>query len=159
MSARISRIVEYAPWLVCEIDGRIVGYAYGSHFRERAAYDWSLELGIGVHVGFRRRGVGKALLVSVMACMKTLGFREAFGAIALPNLGSIGLAESVGARSIGVQKRVGYKLGKWRDVGWWQFDMGNSLEPPEPARKPADIAASPEWIAALASGLTHIAVP
>ena len=77
--ARIAGVTAQYPWLVCEIDGDVVGYAYGSKLRERSAYRWSTEMTVYIAEGHRGDGVGRALSVSVIVCLKVLGFRQAFG--------------------------------------------------------------------------------
>jgi phosphinothricin acetyltransferase len=131
MRERIERTLVRFPWLVCERDGIVAGYAYASGHRERLAYQWSVDVSCYVHADFRRRGIGAALYRARLEILRRQGFFNAYAGIALPNEPSVRLHESVGFRPIGVYAGVGYKLGAWRDVGWW----GLALAPPvgEPA--------------------------
>ncbi len=63
MQQRIEHKLTAYPWLVCENRGRVAGYAYASQFRERAAYQWSVETSVYVHSGFRRFGVRRSLYI------------------------------------------------------------------------------------------------
>jgi phosphinothricin acetyltransferase len=130
MAERIAVTLRDYPWLVCEVDGQIAGYAYASRHRERAAYRWMVEVTVYVSDAHRRRGVGRALYTSLFAILAGLNFYKAFAGITLPNPASVGLHESLGFTPIGVYPAVGYKLGRWLDVGWWQLDLRPANTPP-----------------------------
>ncbi len=133
IAARIAKTSRQYPWLVCEIDSRITGYAYAGAFRSREAYQWATETTVYVHEGYKRRGVSRALYTSLLAILRAQGYRSAIGVIALPNAASIRAHESLGFREIGVFRNVGFKAGAWRDTGWWQLDLSPALEqPPAP---------------------------
>ncbi len=119
----VRRIGDYGAshgWLVAELDGALAGYAYGSPHRTREAYQTSCDVGVYVDPAFAGRGFGRALYTRLLVDLKARGFHAAFAGIALPNPGSIGLHEEMGFTPIGVYKEVGWKMGGWRDVGWWQ---------------------------------------
>jgi phosphinothricin acetyltransferase len=133
MRARIERIIDRYPWLVAEIDGDIAGYVYASQHRERAGYRWAVDVAVYVGREHHRSGLGRALYVSLFDILREQGFFKAFAGITLPNASSVGLHEAVGFRKVGVFSRVGYKLGDWLDVGWWQLDLQPEVDnPPEP---------------------------
>jgi len=117
------RIADYSAshaWLVAEVDGRTAGYAYGSPHRTREAYRSSCDVAIYVDPGQARRGIGRALFSALLPLLRAKGYHAAFAGIALPNPASIGLHEAMGFTSVGIYREVGWKLGGWRDVGWWQ---------------------------------------
>ena len=119
-------------WLVYEEAGRVLGYSYAALFHPRAAYRWSVEVSIYLAAAARGRGVGRDLLGSLLSELTEAGFVNAFAGVALPNLSSVRLFESFGFEQIALQKAVGYKLGAWRDVGWWQLQLrAPSVPPPE----------------------------
>ena len=120
---RIRATLSGHPWLVCEIDGVIAGYAYASEYKSRAAYRWSVETTVYVSAHFRRRGVGRAVYSALLERLRALGFYNALAAIALPNDASVGLHESLGFKHLGTMRNVGFKLGGWHDVGWWQLEL------------------------------------
>ncbi len=120
MAARIARYGASHAWLVAERGGKIMGYAYASPHRERAAYSSSCDVAIYVDGGCARSGVGRALYRQLLAMLKAQGLHAAFAGIALPNPASIALHEACGFTPLGVYREVGWKLGGWRDVGWWQ---------------------------------------
>ena len=125
-------MMERLPWLVCDIDGDIAGYAYASQFRARAGYRWSVELTVYVDSAFHRWGVGSALYTAVLLCLEAQGYGTAVAIISLPNDASVGLHESLGFRRTGVLERIGYKHGRWIDDGVWQKDLRSGCEPTEP---------------------------
>lgn len=117
------RIADYGAshgWLIAEIGGAVAGYAYGSTHRLREAYKTSCDVAVYVDPGFARQGVGRALYEHLLPALKTRSVHAAFAGIALPNLASIALHEAFGFTPIGTYRQVGWKLGGWRDVGWWQ---------------------------------------
>lgn len=127
MPARIARGVE---WLVYEEGSRIIGYAYAVPFHARAAYRWSVEVSIYLAEGMQGRGIGRALLAELLDRLRTRGYVNAFAGTTLPNPASSGLFESFGFERIAVQKQVGFKLGAWHDVGWWQLRLRDPTVPP-----------------------------
>jgi phosphinothricin acetyltransferase len=118
------RIRKAHVWLVAERDGRVVGYAYGGQHRERAAYNWTVEVSAYVDRSAHRSGVGRELYAELFRRLKQNGFRLLVAGITLPNEASVGIHEAMGFEPIGVYKNVGFKNGEWWDVGWWQLDMG-----------------------------------
>jgi phosphinothricin acetyltransferase len=97
----------------------VVGYAYGSPHRERAAYASSCDVAIYVDPAYARQGIGRALYAALLPILADT-HHAAFAGIALPNEASVGLHQAMGFTLVGVYREVGWKMGAWRDVGWWQ---------------------------------------
>lgn len=136
MRGRIRATAARYPWLVA-VDGHVVaGYAYAGRHRERAAYQWSVDVSVYVHASHRGRGIGTSLYSALFERLRSLAFVSAFAGIALPNEASVRLHESFGFLHIGVYRNVGYKLGAWRDVGWWQLMLREPPATPTPPREP-----------------------
>jgi L-amino acid N-acyltransferase YncA len=129
---RISTVLPFAPWLVFESDDRILGYAYASQHHERAAYQWCVNTAVYIREGCHRQGIGRALYTSLIACLKLQGFYAAHAGATLPNAGTVGLHEAMGFQRIGVYPAVGYKLGAWHDVIWWQLPLRERVGEPRP---------------------------
>lgn len=128
-----NRIREYQAtheWLVYEIEGKVVGYAYASPHRARAAYQWSTEVSAYIHPEFHRKGIAKALYKELFASLINRGYHLALAGITLPNPASIALHESLGFELIGTYKNIGYKMGNWHDVGWWQLELKSPIKTP-----------------------------
>src|SRR4051812_9716549 len=134
MRTRIADVLKFFPWLVEEDENGVVGYAYASRHRDRAAYQWSADVSCYVHSRSRRSGVGKRLYTALLAILSRQGFHAAFAGIALPNAASEALHGSVGFERIGVYREVGFKAGAWRDTGWYQRTLGPSEPDPQPPR-------------------------
>jgi L-amino acid N-acyltransferase YncA len=128
---RINSYLENWPWLVCDIDGVIAGYAYGAKHRERTAYQWSIESSVYVHDDYQRIGVAKALYTALIDVLKLQGFRNLYAVVNLPNDKSVALHEKLGFEYFATYKNVGYKLGKWKNVGWWQLQLNEYSREPE----------------------------
>jgi len=120
MAQRIESTLKTYPWLVGEEGGTPIGYAYASQHRARAAYRWSCDVSVYVAPDAQRKGAGMQLYVRLLDMLEGQGFRNAFAGIALPNDASIALHERLGFTHLGTYRDVGYKLGAWHDVGWWQ---------------------------------------
>ena len=134
---RISSYLQNWPWLVCEINGVIAGYAYGVKHRERAAYQWSIESSVYVHDDYQRIGVARALYTALIEILKLQEFRNLYAVINLPNDKSVSFHEKLGFEYFATYKNVGYKLGRWKNVGWWQLQLNEySIEPESPLKFP-----------------------
>ena len=120
MAGRIDAYGQSHAWLVAENDGAVAGYAYGSPHRTRAAYASSCDVAVYVDPTHSRQGIGRALYGELLTLLAEKGYHAAFAGIALPNDASIGLHEAMGFTPVGIYREVGWKLGAWRDVGWWQ---------------------------------------
>jgi L-amino acid N-acyltransferase YncA len=134
-AARIAHLSATHPWLVEERDGVVVGFAYGSPHRERAAYRWASEVSVYVDPAHHRRGIGRALYEALLARLGEQRFHVACAGITLPNDASVRLHEALGFTLVGVYRGIGWKAGAWRDVGWWQLRLLPAEDrhaPPEP---------------------------
>jgi len=107
--------------LVYEEAATTQGFAYATPFNSRVAYKWSAEVPIYVAATAGGRGIGRQLLGALLAELRARGLVNAFGGIALPNAPSVRLFESFGFEQVALQKKVGYKLGAWHDVGRARF--------------------------------------
>jgi L-amino acid N-acyltransferase YncA len=120
MEQRIASISKNYPWLVYVEKNEVVAYAYATQWKARSAYNRTVETGIYVKQGFTRKGIGSQLYSSLVKILKEKQFHAVLGGIALPNTHSIALHEKLGFEITGQLKEVGYKFGKWIDVGYWE---------------------------------------
>jgi phosphinothricin acetyltransferase len=145
MAARIAGVQTWAPWLVLERDGGVVGYAYAARHRERPAYQWAVDVTVYVAPWHHGAGVGRALYGALLPLLVRQGFYTAHAGITLPNAGSVALHERCGFTPVGVYPAVGYKHGAWHDVGWWRLALrAPAAEPAPPVPLPA-LRAAPDW--------------
>ena len=124
MRQRLAKIQQQFPWLVRVVDDVVIGYAYASAHRERAAYQWAADVSVYVHDQWRGQGTGRTLYRALFALLRAQGYLHVYAGIALPNAGSVALHEKMGMVPVGSYRQVGFKLGAWHDVGWWQGQLG-----------------------------------
>jgi L-amino acid N-acyltransferase YncA len=130
MRQRIASTLTTLPWLVhLDASGAVNGYVYASRHRERAAYQWSVDVSAYVRADARGQGIGRRLYPALFDALVSLGYCQAFAGIALPNAASVALHEAVGFQPLGVYRQVGFKLGAWHDVGWWQRTLQGPAAP------------------------------
>jgi len=143
MRARMEAVAGRYPWIVAEAeDGSLAGYAYACPFRARAAYRFAVETTVYLVPEATGRGLGAALYRPLLKTLVAQGYTQAIAAIALPNDASVGLHERLGFEHAGTYARVGYKLGRWLDVGLWQRGLANERDPP-PEPLPLDAVGGP----------------
>ena len=109
------------PWLVAEIEGAVVGYAYARKWRERSAYRYSRETTIYLERGYEGRGIGKTLYSGLLPLLRERGIHVAIGGVALPNEASVALHEKLGFKHVATFHQVGFKHDRWVDVAYWQL--------------------------------------
>ncbi|CAB9494200.1 arsinothricin resistance N-acetyltransferase ArsN1 family B [Alteromonas macleodii] len=111
------------PWLVMEISGSIVGYAYATKWKERAAYRFSVESSVYVSEKHHGKGYGTLLYTELLKNLNLLDVNSVIGGITLPNLASVALHEKLGMKKVAHFSNVGFKFDKWLDVGYWQLKL------------------------------------
>jgi phosphinothricin acetyltransferase len=123
MARRIDEITAQYPWLVYELNGRILGFAYAGKWKGRSAYRYTVESTVYVDREFRGQGIGKALYYRLIQGLREQGLHLVIAGIALPNPASQALHEGFGFRRVGEFTEVGYKLGSWLNVGYWELRL------------------------------------
>lgn len=126
MRARHAAVADKGyPWLVAEIDGIVIGYAYATVFRPRPAYAWTVEDSIYLDPAATGRGVGRALLTRLIAECEAIGLRQMIAVIGdSANTPSIALHRALGFADAGLQRAVGLKFGRWLDTVTLQRALG-----------------------------------
>ena len=137
LAAKVREVSPTHPWIVAERGGALLGYAYATRFRGRAAYDWSCESSVYVATGARRQGLGLRLGAALVEALEAQGFRTVVAGIALPNEASRELHRRLGYRAVGTFAAVGFKLGRFHDVEFWERRLGAGT-PPEAPPAPFD---------------------
>jgi phosphinothricin acetyltransferase len=122
MAARVAEVQTLSlPWLVAEVENRVVGYAYAGKWKVRSAYRYSVETTIYLEHGHERRGVGKTLYAALLPHLRARGIHAVIGGVALPNEASVVLHEKLGFDHVATFREVGFKRGRWVDVAYWQL--------------------------------------
>ena len=149
MRGRILEISKGYPFLVAEHGGRVVGYAYATMHRRREAYRWACETSVFVDHGHRRKCAARALYNALIRILRLQGYCHAFAVITMPNPPSVAFHERLGFRHLATFKGVGFKLGYWRDTGWWHLELQERPARPSPPRPLAEVAGSAHFRKAL----------
>jgi L-amino acid N-acyltransferase YncA len=146
MAGRMEATLARTPWLVATDAGEVVGYAYAGAHRERAGYRWSVDISAYVRADRHGRGIGATLYRVLIRILTAQGFANVYAGITQPNPASVALHRSIGMEPVGVYRGVGYKLGAWRDVAWYQLRLiDESDDPPgEPIPVGELLAAQPK---------------
>ncbi|HSS97059.1 MAG TPA: arsinothricin resistance N-acetyltransferase ArsN1 family B [Terriglobales bacterium] len=122
MAARVADIQNVSlPWLVAELGGAPVGYAYANKWKVRSAYRYSVETTIYLEHGYEGRGIGKRLYSELLHLLRARGIHVAIGGAALPNEASVALHEKLGFKRVATFRQVGFKHDRWVDVAYWQL--------------------------------------
>lgn len=121
MRARIAEVVEHYPFLVAEDDGEVCGYAYAAQFKMRQAYEYAVEVSIYVQNAAKQKGIGTSLYTRMFDELAETHAHAIIAGIALPNDSSVRFHERLGFTKVAHFREIGYKLGRWVDVGYWQM--------------------------------------
>lgn len=140
LRGRIEALTARYPWLVAEAGGRVLGYAYASRHRDRSAYRWAADVAIYVAPAHQGHGIGRALYEALFEVLSVQGVRMACAGITLPNEASVALHLRLGFQLVGTYRRIGWKLGAWHDVAWYQRPLAApGGDPPDELGPPAQL--------------------
>jgi phosphinothricin acetyltransferase len=121
MSGRIADISEKYPYFVYEESGKVVGYCYVSSWKKKAAYQKTVESTIYIDEAFQGKGLGRALMNKLIDELREKSFHAIIACITIPNPTSVKLHEELGFEQVSKFGEVGFKFGKWLDVGDWEL--------------------------------------
>jgi L-amino acid N-acyltransferase YncA len=145
---RIEDTLEMYPWFVAERQESVLGYAYAGPLRKRPAYRWTAELSVYLDRTARGDGLGSLLYEALLETLRRQGFASAYGVVTLPNPGSVGFHEAFGFERVALLPDVGYKLGEWHDVAWFERELTERTgEPADPT--PFADCRERGWVAAV----------
>ena len=130
LSARWEQARAWFPWYSASFEDVLVGYAYASPYKQRAAYRWTADVSVYVHPDQQGRGVGTALYTKLIDTLRAQGFRSLYAGITLANPASKRLHESFGFEHIGTLKHASWKLGRWHAVSFWQLTLAKTDDEP-----------------------------
>ena len=138
---RICNVLKKFPYLIAELNGKIVGYAYVSPFHERAAYQWGVETTVYVREDWKKHGIGKALyeaLEKILALQNILNLNACIGYPELEDehltKNSVQFHERMGYRFVGEFYKCGYKFRRWYNMVWMEKHIGEHKEQPVPVK-------------------------
>lgn len=125
-AGRIRTIRKQFPYLVAVENGRIVGYAYASPYKARAAYNWSVETSIYIDRNYHGKGIGSMLYETLFALLKKQGICNVFACVTLPNEKSEAIHNKFGFSLVGRFQHAGYKFDGWYDIGWFEMQLNDT---------------------------------
>ena len=141
---RISKVLQKYPYLVAEVNGEPVGYAYAGPFKERAAYDWAVETTVYVRENMKKSGIGRALYTALEKALSAQGILNLNACIAFPETedeylttDSVKFHEKMGFETAGRFHKCGCKFGRWYDMVWMEKLIGEHVENPPAVRADA----------------------
>ncbi len=138
---RIAHINEEYPYIICEYEKKIVGYAYAHKYRERAAYKWNVELSVYVKEDFKGHSIGKKLYEKLMDILTLQNVKNVYGCVSSPNINSEKLHLYFGFKKVGTFENTGYKFGKWLNTTWFEKSLSEKSFDPQPVKKISEIEA------------------
>jgi L-amino acid N-acyltransferase YncA len=152
MEAKIAKVGAAFPFLVYEEadagGARVLGYAYATRYRERAAYRWSLEDSVYVSEDAVGRGIGKVLLIALLELLRELGYIKVYAVIAPPNPASVALHEKLGFAPLCRFSDTAFKLGSWQAIDWMELTLRDiAAIPAEPIPFPEFAREKPDSLA------------
>ncbi len=143
-AGRISKVLQKYPYLVAEVNGEPVGYAYAGPFKERAAYDWAVETTVYVRENMKKSGIGRALYTALEKALSAQGILNLNACIAFPETedeylttDSVKFHEKMGFETAGRFHKCGCKFGRWYDMVWMEKLIGEHVENPPAVRADA----------------------
>lgn len=139
---RIEDISAFYPYIVCEIDGTVIGYAYAHRHRERAAYRWNAESTVYIDNRYTGKGLGKVIYSALIEILMLMNIKNVYAYITVPNAKSEGLHRSMGFSKVGVYENTGYKGDKWLDVLCLVKKIGGYTKDPVEVIPVSEVAAS-----------------
>lgn len=156
MQSRIKALAPRYPWLVCVIDETIAGYAYAGLHRSRTSYQWSTEVSVYLHEGFRGKRIGSALYASLLDILTAQGFKNALAGMTLPNPASERFHKSIGFETIATYPDVGYKFGKWHATQWMVLPLHEPDQAPKTLIDSKALEGTALWNTAIDKGCAII---
>lgn len=126
---RIANTLLRYPYLVAEVDGEIIGYAYASAYKGRSAYDWSCEVTVYTKENNSIKGVGRALYQGLEEILKRQNVFTLTACITKGNQRSLAFHEKFGYQQVACFSEIGYKFNRWQDVLWLQKELQSKKQP------------------------------
>jgi phosphinothricin acetyltransferase len=155
-SNRLKNITAQYPFLVCEMNQIIIGYAYATKFRQTDGHQWSVELTIYLSPDYHHKGVASALYTTLFSILKFQNYINAFAVIILPNKKSEAFHQRLGFQEVGIFKNGIYKSGLWHDAKWLQLNLSEHVKKPLPPKPITELKDTPELDAIIQNANNNI---
>lgn len=149
--ARIKTITADYPWIVCEHNNEVIGYAYASRHRYRTAYSWAVESTIYLSEKFHHKGIASILYRTLFELLRLQGYVNVYAGVTVPNIKSEKFHLAAGFYDIGYFKKIGFKFGAWHDTRWFQLHLADHPDNPMMPKTPGEIIDTMEFKSILQS--------
>lgn len=136
---RIASISASTPFLVCEVDGKIAGFAYANTSKGPAAYAWSASVYVYISNAYQRCNIASALYLAILSLLKAQGYRKVMAVVTSSNQVSEAFHSAFGFKKVGTIEKAGYKLGKWHSISIFEKSLNDTDQPPVPTKRIAEI--------------------
>jgi len=130
-TSRIKTISSNYPYLVYEIDNKIVGYAYATKHQERAAYQYNVEVSIYIDTNYHGKGIAIDLYTKLFEILKELSYINVYARYTGSNIRSQKFHEKFGFSKVGTMHQSGFKFGAWHGVTWLEKTLSNHTDNPD----------------------------
>ncbi len=149
--ARTDKALATYPYLVAELEGKVVGYAYAHELREREAYQWNAELSVYLAPEAQGHGLGRVLYQALIDACQACGIKVVFGIVTSPNEPSARLHAALGFEVVFAWRKAGFTCNHWRDVTWYAKYLTDEFEdnPAAPTPFPVLLAEKPAAVQAI----------
>lgn len=139
LKRRIAANAASLPFLVCEADGKIAGYAYAVNQKFGAAFSWNTCLYVYISNEYQRCNIASALYLAILSLLKAQEYRKVLALVTSSNSVSEAFHNAFGFEKVGTVKKAGYKLGRWHSVSIFEKQLSDSDTPPCPTKSIAEL--------------------
>lgn len=136
---RIAATSAALPFLVCEADGKIAGYAYAVNQKFGAAFSWNTCLYVYISNEYQRCNIASALYLAILSLLKAQEYRKVLALVTSSNQVSEAFHSAFGFDKVGTLKKAGYKLGKWHSVSIFEKSLSDSDAPPSSTKSISEL--------------------
>lgn len=130
LKRRIASIGASTPFLVCEMDGEVAGYAYAAGEKTYAAYAWNAYVYVYIDSKYQRCNIASALYLAVISLLRAQGYRKVLARVSSADENSEKFHSAFGFTKVGTLRNAGYKNGRWYDESLFEKSLDDSETPP-----------------------------
>lgn len=153
---RITTITTEYPWIVCEHNNEVIGYAYASKHRYRTAYSWAVESAIYVSEKFHHKGIASILYKTLFDLLRLQGYVNVYAGVTVPNIKSEKFHLASGFYDVGYFKNIGFKFGAWHDTRWFQLHLTDHPANPQMPKKMSEVVDTPAFKSILENAVNRL---
>lgn len=127
---RIDSISASMPYLVCEIDGKIAGFAYAGAHKAAPAFSWNTSVNVYISDTYQRCNIASALYLAIISLLKAQGYRSIYAIVTASDVKSEAFHNAFGFSKVATLENVGYKFGAWHSLSIFEKQLDTSDKAP-----------------------------